>query len=118
MPHPTHYKGVVNLSEGCTPHQGKGSRRSLCKNQKTNDKPQYTHPLQVVNLSEGWALAGRWQRAHPLQVVNLSEGCSPKQCVLEEDFGSDGDQDDSADSVHIELELPAKMCTNIHSCKT
>ena len=73
-PHFTNYLQLVNLSEGCTPHQGKGSRRSLCNNQKTNDKPQCAHPLQVVNLSEGCVLAGGWQRAHPLQVVNLSEG--------------------------------------------
>ncbi len=77
-PHLNNYLQLVNLSEGCIQHQGKGSRRSLCNNQKTNDKPQYAHPLQVVNLSEGCVLAGRWQRAQSLQVVNLSEGSALK----------------------------------------
>ncbi len=41
---------------------------------KMHKKPQNTKPLQVVNLSEGWAPPGKLQREQPLQVVNLSEG--------------------------------------------
>ena len=47
-----------------------------------NGKLQWAQPLQVVNLSEGWSLAGKPQRAQNLQVVNLSEGCSSDAALL------------------------------------
>ena len=37
---------------------GRGSRNGLCNNLKMSEKPQGTKPLQVVNLSEGWARLG------------------------------------------------------------
>ena len=56
-PQRSQYLQVVNLSEGCIPPLGRGSRRGLCNRLIMNGRPQGTEPLQVVNLSEGCILS-------------------------------------------------------------
>lgn len=49
---------------------------AICNIQEMNWKSQNTQPLQVVNLSEGWAPVWKVQSAYEQHVVNLSEGCN------------------------------------------
>jgi hypothetical protein len=66
--------GTTNTCNKLVVHQSK------C--QKMNRKPQHSHPLRDVNLSEGsipnhLETNGKPQHTQPLQDVNLSEGCIP-----------------------------------------